>query len=140
GPLLTPSPRKAGLAYSRNFRHGANSLRRQCGALPLDGGGLGGGESCRKDQSRRAAERYVIVGWSVFGSITPTLTRPHQGGGNALAICEHRRRAVRESGSLAVRDLPAMIRHSCWQANGRERIVSCAREARNHARRHAHAS
>jgi len=46
----------------------------------------GAGESTKTDVADN------IMAYSQhLGCITPTLTRPHQGGGNALAICEYRR-------------------------------------------------
>src|SRR6516165_10225157 len=47
-------------------------------------------------------------------------------------------RAGRGGCSREARDLPAIIPHSRWQGRGRKGIVACSREARNHARRHAH--
>jgi len=54
-------------------------------ALPLDGGGLGGGESHRKGRAKGRKRTPPITSLRTgkpLGSITPTLTRPHQGDGN----------------------------------------------------------
>jgi len=41
------------------------------------------------DTKTNAAD-YIMAHSEHPGGITPTLTRPHQGGGNAPAMCEHR--------------------------------------------------
>jgi hypothetical protein len=60
--------------------------------IPLDGGGWGGGEPTAV-KTRQRRNRLSLITWASsehLGRITPTLTRPHQGGGNALMICEYR--------------------------------------------------
>ena len=60
---------------------------------PGDGGGLGGGEPAvawGPEGTKPTAADYIKACQEHFGSITLTLTRPHHGGGNALAICEDR--------------------------------------------------
>src|SRR5215472_15952972 len=57
------------------------------------GEGLGGGKPAaargeRRHESRLPLIRSLRTG-ELLGGVTPTLTRPHQGGGKALAICEH---------------------------------------------------
>ena len=65
-------------------------------------GGLGGGERRRTEQAEaQISGRSLITLWQTretLGGITPTLTRPHQGGGNALAICEYPSPALRGEG------------------------------------------
>ena len=50
------------------------------------------------DDTKFNAPDYIMARSEHLGGITPTLTRPHQGGGNALAICQHLRRAERDRG------------------------------------------
>jgi hypothetical protein len=59
---------------------------------PSTAEGLGGGERRRNEQVPRKAAALITSGRTAepLATITPTLTRPHQGCGNALTIYEYR--------------------------------------------------
>ena len=97
-PPPQPSPASGG-GYSQDFRRVRNGLRNHSDDCVkpsllmglLMGEGLEGWSTPRFESgSTKAAAANVIPTWRVLGCVTPTLTRPHQGGGNALTIREYR--------------------------------------------------
>jgi len=84
------------LRHSRNFLRIMNDLLKE--PLPLDGGGWEGVKVAATSKRGRKNRQplHVTRNLRVLGGITPTLPRPHRGGGDKLKICEFRCPAVRE--------------------------------------------
>ena len=79
---------------SANAGMGCANIKRRHKALPLDGPSMGEGwegvtcdaGTVRRNEDIHTLAEHRIASWKLLCDITPTLSRPHRGGGNALNV------------------------------------------------------